>query len=60
VGLVAAVALGAAGSAATGFASASPLLTAGPRLMVSALGLLVGAALELWWLAALAVLAAAR
>jgi hypothetical protein len=51
--------LGALAGAATGFApGVSPVLLEGPRLMLSALGALLAAALELWWLAALAVLAA--
>lgn len=52
------LALGSFGSAATGFApGAAPLVLLGPQLMLGALGLVVAAATELWWLASLTALA---
>lgn len=56
-GLVGAVALQGLGSAATGFAAASPGMLLGPELMLAALSAALGAAAELWWLASLAALA---
>jgi hypothetical protein len=57
--LVAVVAFQAVGGLATGFPTAAPaLVTLGPGLMLSALATTVAAALELWWLASLTVMAA--
>lgn len=57
--LVAGAALQAVGGLAGGFpTAASGLVTLGPGLMLSALATTVAAALELWWLASLTVLAA--
>jgi hypothetical protein len=57
--LVAAAAFQAVGGLATGFSTSAPaLVTLGPALMLSALATTVAAALELWWLASLTVLAA--
>jgi hypothetical protein len=57
--LVAGAAIQAVGGLAAGFpTAASGLVTLGPGLMLSALATTVAAALELWWLASLTVLAA--
>jgi hypothetical protein len=57
--LVAGAAIQAVGGLAAGFPTAAPgLVTLGPGLMLSALATTVAAALELWWLASLTVLAA--
>jgi hypothetical protein len=57
-GTAAWVALRAVGSAATGFAAgADPVLLAGPQLMIALALTALGAAIELWWLGTVAVLA---
>jgi hypothetical protein len=59
ISLVASVALQSAGGVATGFASRAPaLVMQGPALMLSVAAMTLAAALELWWLASLTVLAA--
>ncbi len=46
------------GALATGFArSVDPMLLVGPQLMIAAAGVLVAAAVDLWWLGTVAVLA---
>jgi hypothetical protein len=60
-GLVAEMAVQAAGGAAMGFARAAPtMLLVGPQLMLGALGALAAAVVDLAWLGTLAVLACGR
>ena len=55
---VAASSVQAMGAAVTGFAAgAAPALMAGPEMMIAAGAVLAGAAVELWWLGTVAVLA---
>jgi hypothetical protein len=59
-GAIAPATVEATGAAATGFArGAAPLLLAGPNAMIALVALLVGAALDLWWLATVSALACA-
>jgi hypothetical protein len=56
-GPIAASAVEAMGGALTGFAvAASPLLLAGPNLMIALLAVAMGAAVDLWWLGTVAAL----
>jgi hypothetical protein len=59
-GMAAAAMVRAAGGIATGFALGRPELVLGPRVMIAAAGALVALAIELWWLATLAVLVCAE
>jgi hypothetical protein len=57
--LVATAAIQSLGGVATGFSAGAPVLVGlGPALMLSAAAMALAAALELWWLASLTVLAA--
>lgn len=59
VSLVTSAAIQSVGGLATGFATGAPApVTIGPALMLAAVSATAAAALELWWLASLAVLAA--
>jgi hypothetical protein len=59
-GTAAAAMVRAAGGIATGFAAGRPELLAGPQVMIAAAGALAALAVDLWWLATLAVLVCAE
>jgi hypothetical protein len=59
-GTAAAAILRAVGGIATGFAAGRPELLAGPQTMIAAAGTLAALAVDLWWLATLAVLVCAE